>query len=179
MEEKNNNALKYIIFAVIGIVIIVGCIFLVKALSNKSNGGNENIPKTTNNYDYLNFGLKDSFMIDDLGVEVYIKDGKVFINGTSGDYSYNNVEVVTEGKNVISVSITYNCGGLSSIVYLTEDNKLYTRDIHQTEPNENGKDSLIASDVAGFALDELNDPNDTCGGQKVVYKDTTGNIKEQ
>ena len=175
MEGKNK---KYIIYAVIGIVLVVGCILLVSKLSNKTDDGNENVPEVTNKYDGLDFSLKDSYKLDNQDAEVYIKDGKIFFTGDTGTV-YKDTEVVIEGKNVVSVAMTYSCGGLSSIVYLTEDNKLYQREFHQLGPEDAANDTLIASDAVGFALVKIDDPNDTCGGQYVVYKDTAGNIKEK
>lgn len=167
MENKKS---KTIIIALLAIVVII-CIIVVCILLGKSSK-EEKGTIAPNQYEQLDYSYKDSFS-DDNG-EVKIINGKIY-------YSFENntdAEVATKENNIVSVALTSNCGGPVSIVYLTSDNKLYSRDVHQTDISEKDVDVLKASDATGFALVDWNDPNDTCGGQDIVYKDVSGNIKK-
>lgn len=181
---ENNKSTNYLVYVLIGVAFfVVGC-FAGKSLFNNNKpveppvnqntveNNNENTVNDTNSN--LDFSYITSFNANGKRTElVTLKDNKIYL--TAGDYA-NNTLIPTKESNIVSVAYNYNCGDMLGIIYLTESNKLYFLNTRQIGIPEKGSDILLADDAVGFTLVDWNDPNDTCGGQYIVYKDTTGKV---
>ena len=111
---------------------------------------------------------------------IYIEDNS--IKYTDPNVSNGQVQTIDIGG-VISVGIICDCGACRSITYLTSDNELYKLAldngvvIRDSEGILNQKyNKKISDSVVGFAITEVNDPYDTCGSYKIIYKTKDGKI---
>ena len=195
----NNKKIWGIIIACLIVFCIVACVIALKPKKEVINDDTEKTEELkkyafvgANGVNYLeglDFSHKEKYVeleyaelvgeddrkynepIEKRDISVSIKNGKIYYSNLY--YDLNNIEIKTKGNDIISVGLDSSCAGVTSIVYLTQDHKLYEfPDFHQLGLPEEGSEILISDNASGFTLFDVADNEyTTCGGRIVLFKE--------